>query len=135
MAINKTLLLNMLMNSAPLLMQALTTRSRWNYGADPLDDDTLDSLNYIHNNGYDLGIVEDYMENTKSNFPYIQAAAQNAASQIESQIATFLDPDYSSGKDPSFFPEYLFTKKRSPKQTLNNSLGTSLFKDDYDDYI
>lgn len=133
MAIDKTLLLNMLMNSAPLLMQALTTRSRWNYGADPLDDSTLDSLNYIHNNGYDLGIVEDYMENTKSNFPYIQDAAQNAVSQIETQVAEFLDPDYYGVSDPSFFPEYLFTKKRSPKQTLNNSLGKITF--DADDYI
>lgn len=132
MAINKTLLLNMLMNSAPLLMEALTTRDRWHYGEDPLDDDTLDGLNYIHQNGYDLGIVEDYMENTKSNFPYIQSAAQNAVSQIESQIAEFLDPD-SGGKDPSYFSDFLFTKKRRPKQTLNNSLGTSLFKDDYDD--
>lgn len=115
MAINKALLLNMLMNSAPLLMQALTTRDRWNYGEDPLNEYTLDDLNTLHNKGYDMGLVQDYMTNTSSNFNYIQDAAQNAISQI----ATEATDRYSSNGINAHFPSDSLYSEISPTEIYN----------------
>lgn len=67
MAIDKTLLLNMLINSAPLLMQALSkpynSPGSWHHGEDPLDDmfRTGENLKMLQDRGYDMGLIQDQM--------------------------------------------------------------------------
>lgn len=122
MAIDKTLLLNMLINSAPLLMQALSTPynspGSWYSGEDPLDDmfGHAKDLKMLQDRGYDMGLVQDYMLNTADNFTNYTDAAVNAISQISS------DADDASSLVKGFsrsFPSDVAQKSLNPTEIYN----------------
>lgn len=67
MAINKEMLVNLLMNSAPLLLSALqkpyNAPGEFYDGDSPLSEDYINihNLNAVADRGYDMGIVQDNM--------------------------------------------------------------------------
>lgn len=129
MAIDKTLLLNMLINSAPLLMQALSkpynSPGSWVDGENPLDDmfGHAKDLKYLQDRGYDMGLVQDYMLNTADNFTNYTDAAVNAISQISS------DADDASSLVKGFSRSFPSDFKQNP---LNPTQIYDMVADGYD---
>lgn len=124
MAIDKTLLLNMLINSAPLLMQALSTPfhspGSWANGEDPLDDmfGHAEDLKLLQDRGYDMGLLEDQMLfDYKHNIEDIPSAAVNAISQVASAAT---DADDLSRGFPRSFPSDVAQKALNPTEIYNS---------------
>lgn len=123
MAIDKTLLLNMLINSAPLLMQALSTPyhspGNWYSGEDPLDDmfGHAKDLKMLQDRGYDMGLLEDQMLfDYKHNIEDMPSAAVNAISQVATtaQSADDLTKSYLR-----YFPSDVAQKSLNPTEIYN----------------
>ena len=103
MAVNKAMLVNLLMNSAPMLLSALQQGSK-QYPDYP--NYTFNKLNTLNDRGYDMGIVQDDMlNNLNKTYAYSKMDMPTAASVAIGRISDYAtEADYPDWRPSGLFP-------------------------------